>query len=50
MTTQTSATADKKSTIEISQLNFYYGGFQGLKNINLNIFEGKVTAFIGPSG
>src|SRR5450830_698009 len=50
MTTQTSATADKKSTIEISQLNFYYGGFHGLKNINMNIFEGKVTAFIGPSG
>ena len=50
MTTQTSATTDKKSTIEISQLNFYYGGFHGLKNINLNIFEGKVTAFIGPSG
>ncbi len=37
-------------TIEISDLNFYYGAFQGLKNINLGIHEKKVTAFIGPSG
>lgn len=44
------AAAAQKTTLEVSQLNFYYGGFQGLKNINLNIFEGKVTAFIGPSG
>ncbi|WP_416143523.1 phosphate ABC transporter ATP-binding protein PstB [Oxalobacter aliiformigenes] len=31
-------------------LNFYYGDFQGLKNVNLPIHEKKVTAFIGPSG
>jgi phosphate transport system ATP-binding protein len=37
-------------TLEISGLNFYYGSFQGLKNVNLNIYEKKVTAFIGPSG
>ncbi len=41
---------DKKPIIAISDLNFYYGAFQGLKNINLNIHEKKVTAFIGPSG
>ncbi|WP_442781709.1 phosphate ABC transporter ATP-binding protein, partial [Collimonas fungivorans] len=41
---------DKQPTIEISQLNFYYGAFQGLKNINLHVNEKKVTAFIGPSG
>lgn len=40
----------KITTIEISNLNFFYGDFQGLKNINLNINEKKVTAFIGPSG
>ena len=39
-----------KATIEISNLNFFYGGFQGLKNINLRIHDKKVTAFIGPSG
>jgi phosphate transport system ATP-binding protein len=31
-------------------LNFYYGKFQALKNINLDIPDRKVTAFIGPSG
>ena len=38
------------NAIEIRNLNFYYGKFQGLKNINLDIVENKVTAFIGPSG
>ena len=37
-------------SIEISDLNFYYGHFHGLKNVNLSIQEKKVTAFIGPSG
>src|SRR6266850_4708523 len=36
--------------IEVKNLNFYYGGFHALKNINLAIPERKVTAFIGPSG
>jgi phosphate transport system ATP-binding protein len=36
--------------IEIRNLNFFYGSFKGLKNVNLNIAENKVTAFIGPSG
>jgi phosphate transport system ATP-binding protein len=31
-------------------LNFYYGKFHALKNINLEVAEHKVTAFIGPSG
>jgi len=31
-------------------LNFFYGKFQGLKDINLEIAEKRVTAFIGPSG
>jgi phosphate transport system ATP-binding protein len=38
------------NALEIKDLNFFYGNFQGLKNINLNILERKVTAFIGPSG
>jgi len=36
--------------IEISNLNLHYGGFHALKNINLNIHEKEITAFIGPSG
>jgi phosphate transport system ATP-binding protein len=30
--------------------NFYYGKFHALKNINLDIYKHRVTAFIGPSG
>ena len=36
--------------IAVKNLQFFYGGFQGLKNINLDILEGRITAFIGPSG
>jgi phosphate transport system ATP-binding protein len=39
-----------KNAIEIRHLDFYYGTFKGLKGINLDIAENKVTAFIGPSG
>lgn len=38
------------NVLEVRNLNFFYGKFQGLKDINLNIEQGKVTAFIGPSG
>ena len=38
------------NAIEVRNLNFYYGAFQGLKKINLDIEQCKVTAFIGPSG
>ncbi|KGG80553.1 phosphate ABC transporter ATP-binding protein [Caloranaerobacter azorensis H53214] len=36
--------------IQVKNLNFYYGNFHALKNINLDIEENKVTALIGPSG
>jgi phosphate transport system ATP-binding protein len=36
--------------IEVKNLYFYYGRSQVLKDINLDIFEKKVTAIIGPSG
>jgi len=36
--------------LRVKDLNFFYGKFQGLKSINLDIAEKKVTAFIGPSG
>jgi phosphate transport system ATP-binding protein len=39
-----------KNAIEIRNLDFFYGTFKGLKGINLDIAENKVTAFIGPSG
>ncbi|MGM0501176.1 MAG: phosphate ABC transporter ATP-binding protein PstB [Bacillota bacterium] len=40
--------ANKK--IEIKDLDFYYGDFQALDNISLDILENEVTALIGPSG
>ena len=39
-----------KNAIEIRNLSFFYGTFKGLKDVDLNIAENKVTAFIGPSG
>jgi len=36
--------------VKVDNLQFFYGSFQGLKNINLDILERKITAFIGPSG
>jgi phosphate transport system ATP-binding protein len=39
-----------KNAIEVKKLNFYYGKFKALKDVNLNIEEKKITAFIGPSG
>jgi phosphate transport system ATP-binding protein len=38
------------NSIEIRNLNFFYDKFQGLNDVNLDIAEHKVTAFIGPSG
>lgn len=35
---------------EIRNLNLWYGQFNALKNISLDIPAGKITAFIGPSG
>ena len=34
----------------IKNLDLYYGSFQALKDINLDIQEKNITAFIGPSG
>ena len=36
--------------MSIADLDFYYGKFHALKNVNLDVAERRVTAFIGPSG
>lgn len=36
--------------IVVENLHLYYGTFQALKNINMNINKNLITAFIGPSG
>ena len=41
---------DLKPKLQVNNLNFYYGGFHALRNVNMTIAENKVTAFIGPSG
>ncbi len=42
--------APAATKIAVRHLDFFYGKFQGLKDINLEIAERRVTAFIGPSG
>ena len=42
--------ADEKTCISTENLNLYYGDKHALHDINLNIPEKKVSAFIGPSG
>ena len=39
-----------QSKLSVKGLNFYYGKFHALKNVNMELPENKVTAFIGPSG
>ena len=34
----------------VKDMELYYGSFHALKNVNLNIVSGEITAFIGPSG
>lgn len=39
-----------QTKIEVKNLNFYYGKFHAIKDVNMRIAKNKVTAFIGPSG
>ena len=41
---------DVPAALQIRNLSFFYGRFQGLKDVSLDIARNKVTAFIGPSG
>ena len=36
--------------VSVKRLNFYYGAYRALSDINVNLLKNKVTAFIGPSG
>jgi phosphate ABC transporter, ATP-binding protein len=44
------AVVTEKAKLSVKNLNFYYGSFQGLKNVTVPLYDRKVTAFIGPSG
>ena len=41
---------ENKVKISTQNLNLYYGENHALKNINLDLYENKITVFIGPSG
>jgi phosphate transport system ATP-binding protein len=47
---ETTAQSELKACIETKNLNFYYGTNRSLKDVNLKVYDKKVTAFIGPSG
>lgn len=40
----------ENSKISVKDLNLHYGSNHALKNVNMEIKEKKITAFIGPSG
>lgn len=50
--TQTALPSEALPSIkaEVKDFSFYYAQFKALKNLNVNIYEKKVTALIGPSG
>ena len=50
MDTKVNTAQTERTKLAVNNLNFYYGKFHALKNINLTLPENKVTAFIGPSG
>ena len=47
---KTLSLAEEKTKIAVQNLNLYYGNDRALNDINLEIPEKRVTAFIGPSG
>ncbi|WP_456270230.1 phosphate ABC transporter ATP-binding protein PstB [Kushneria sp. AK178] len=42
--------AEAKAKLSVQNLDFYYGGFQAIKNVSMDIPANQVTAYIGPSG
>ncbi len=40
----------EQAKLAVRNLNFFYGKYHALRDINLDIPKNKVTAFIGPSG
>ena len=44
------ATDADSSVFEVSNLAVFYGAFRAVRDVNMRIHEGEITAFIGPSG
>jgi phosphate transport system ATP-binding protein len=47
---QSAVAAPAGAKVTVRDLDFYYGNFHALKQINLDVADRRVTAFIGPSG
>jgi len=45
-----SQTAEQKPKFSVSSMDLFYGSFQALKNIGMDIEANEITALIGPSG
>jgi phosphate transport system ATP-binding protein len=45
-----SGTLEAQLAVEISHLNLWYGKFQALQDVNLDVKKGRITSLIGPSG
>src|SRR5512139_3355362 len=43
-------TSGMEYSIETRNVNLWYGKFQALKNVTVNVRQGQITALIGPSG
>src|SRR5277367_4266681 len=48
--TPTASEGTSEVKLKAANLNFFYGGFQALHDINLEIPDKRITALIGPSG
>lgn len=42
--------SEKKIKMQVKNMDLYYGDFQALHSVDLDVYENEVTAFIGPSG
>jgi phosphate transport system ATP-binding protein len=42
--------ADLTPKVSVKNLNFFYGDSRALKNVSVELYANKATAFIGPSG
>ena len=39
-----------KVVFDVQELNVFYGAFRAVRDVNLNVHQHEITAFIGPSG
>ena len=46
----TNTAVETRRVFEVKNLDVYYGGTRALRDVNMDILEGHITALIGPSG